>query len=242
MRLFQALFAAALLCVVCLLPSAAMASDVADTVFLTNGGRLRGIVIEDDPINGVTVKLPDGKTRKVPRGQVKSVAYGGDSVAARGTTGSAPSSAAGAATQVDPQNAAAADNLRSDTATSGASGMHRRPVLYGTGAAMMGLGLFAIPVGTFLIATATRVDASQCGPDGQSCPPSALNTGYDAQIAAGGGIIGLGGVLLAAGIPLFVIGLRKIPGSPSAGLRLPGWTITPFIGPTNFGLGLSGSL
>jgi hypothetical protein len=54
--------------------SVAWADDAIDTVRLTNGGRLRGTVIVDDP-SGVQVQLADGTTRKLKRQEVKTIEY-----------------------------------------------------------------------------------------------------------------------------------------------------------------------
>jgi hypothetical protein len=60
-----------------LLASPARAANPVDTVFLVDGGRLRGSVSEYDPQKGVTIKLIDGTIRKVERAQVARVEYGG---------------------------------------------------------------------------------------------------------------------------------------------------------------------
>jgi hypothetical protein len=58
-----------------LVTPAARADGPVDTVFLADGGRLRGIVTEDDPRRGVTIKLVDGTIRKVKRTDVARVEY-----------------------------------------------------------------------------------------------------------------------------------------------------------------------
>ena len=40
-----------------------------DEVLLANGGRLRGTVMEDDPVKGVSIQLLDGSTRRVPHAE-----------------------------------------------------------------------------------------------------------------------------------------------------------------------------
>ena len=52
-----------------------------DTVMLTDGGRIRGHVMEDDE-SGVSVILADGTTKKVPRSKVLRVQYRNTSEAA----------------------------------------------------------------------------------------------------------------------------------------------------------------
>jgi hypothetical protein len=46
-----------------------------DSVFLRNGGRVRGTVMEDEP-SGVSVRMLDGTTRKLRRAEVDHVEYG----------------------------------------------------------------------------------------------------------------------------------------------------------------------
>jgi hypothetical protein len=55
----------------------ARADNVTDTVLLTNGGRVRGTVMEDDPQKGTSVKLADGTFVRVKPAEVKQVLYGG---------------------------------------------------------------------------------------------------------------------------------------------------------------------
>jgi hypothetical protein len=53
----------------------AAADPAFDTVFLQNGGRVRGLVLEEDPGLGVTIQLPDGTIRKVTVPEVARVEY-----------------------------------------------------------------------------------------------------------------------------------------------------------------------
>ncbi len=64
-------------------PGAAPAPPPAalDTVYLANGGRARGSVVEDSPTAGVTLQLPDGSFRKFPRAEVVRVEYAGEQAA-----------------------------------------------------------------------------------------------------------------------------------------------------------------
>jgi hypothetical protein len=76
-----------------------------DTVLLSNGGRVRGIVIEDDPKTGVSIKLADGSIRRLTRGEVKQVVYASD---ATSTPPAAPVPAAPTPVAVPPALPAAA--------------------------------------------------------------------------------------------------------------------------------------
>ncbi len=53
----------------------ARAGDADDVVYLNDGGRLRGVVVEEGP-QGITIKLVDGTLRTVARARVKQVQYG----------------------------------------------------------------------------------------------------------------------------------------------------------------------
>jgi hypothetical protein len=66
---------------------AAFAGEAVDTVFLTNGGRVRGAVMVDDA-KVVSIKLADGKTKEIARGEVMRVEYAATAAAA--TTEAAP--------------------------------------------------------------------------------------------------------------------------------------------------------
>jgi hypothetical protein len=56
-------------------PASSPPSEGPDTVYLANGGRMRGLVMEEDPKRGVTIKLIDETVRKLAPGEVKSVEY-----------------------------------------------------------------------------------------------------------------------------------------------------------------------
>lgn len=70
-----------------LLAAQAALGQALDTVLLTNGGRVRGQVMEDTA-QVVSVLLPDGTTRKIPRAEVARVDYAGTAPPA--TTPAAP--------------------------------------------------------------------------------------------------------------------------------------------------------
>src|SRR5512133_3945944 len=58
---------------------AASAADL-DTVFLNNGGRVRGTVVEEDPARGVSIQLPGGEQRTLQPGEVYRIQYGDGTV------------------------------------------------------------------------------------------------------------------------------------------------------------------
>lgn len=70
-RAFVALTALALLT----LPVSARAADTDDVVLLANGGRIRGEVIEQDPVQGLRIKLADGTIRVLKASDVREVKY-----------------------------------------------------------------------------------------------------------------------------------------------------------------------
>ena len=55
-----------------------------DTVFLQNGGRVRGTVVEEDPSRGVTVQIPGGQLRTVPPAEVFRIEYRDGTIGALG--------------------------------------------------------------------------------------------------------------------------------------------------------------
>lgn len=52
-----------------------------DTVMLASGGLVRGMVVEEDPLKGVSVRLADGTVRKIPPNELKRVIYAADAKA-----------------------------------------------------------------------------------------------------------------------------------------------------------------
>jgi opacity protein-like surface antigen len=58
---------------------AASAADL-DTVFLNNGGRVRGTVVEEDPARGVIIQMPGGDQRTLQPGEVYRIQYGDGTV------------------------------------------------------------------------------------------------------------------------------------------------------------------
>lgn len=76
-----------------LVAGTAAADPPLDTVFLRNGGRVRGQIMEETP-DVVSVLLPDGSTRKIRHADVDHLVYAGD--AAHPSAPTPPATAAGA--------------------------------------------------------------------------------------------------------------------------------------------------
>ena len=51
-------------------------ADADDIVFLKNGGRMRGVVMLEDPKQGVKIKLGDGSVQQIAPGDVDHIEYG----------------------------------------------------------------------------------------------------------------------------------------------------------------------
>ena len=64
----------------------AFAGDIDDTVYLRNGGRVRGVVLEESPTLGVRLRLPDGTTRNLETAEVDHVTYGSAPLEVRSET------------------------------------------------------------------------------------------------------------------------------------------------------------
>jgi hypothetical protein len=55
-------------------PKAALPAS--DTVYLKEGGFVRGVVLEESPTHGVRIQLPDGTTRTLDAAEIQRVVYG----------------------------------------------------------------------------------------------------------------------------------------------------------------------
>ena len=64
----------------------AEAGSTDDTVFLTGGGRVRGLIVEESPTAGVRLRMPDGTLRTFAKKDVDHVTYGGAPAAPAPTT------------------------------------------------------------------------------------------------------------------------------------------------------------
>ncbi|MGB8933422.1 MAG: hypothetical protein WCC48_19420 [Anaeromyxobacteraceae bacterium] len=56
-----------------------------DTIYLQNGGRILGTIVEEDPGRGVTIQVPGGEVRTLPPGEVSRVEYRDGTVGALGS-------------------------------------------------------------------------------------------------------------------------------------------------------------
>lgn len=83
----------------------ALADEPVDTVYLMDGGRLRGRVLVESKTNGVRIKLLDGTTREVPPESVKLVEYGAAAPQVPAPAGPAPA-APGAPPEIAPARGA----------------------------------------------------------------------------------------------------------------------------------------
>lgn len=64
-------------------PAPAPQAEGIDTVFFVGGGRVRGLVLEDTPREGVTIRLLDGTLRTYPRRDIARIEYSDGSVTRR---------------------------------------------------------------------------------------------------------------------------------------------------------------
>ncbi len=80
-RLRAVRLAVAIITMLSVLGVAAEARADDDLVLLNNGGQIRGLVMSEDPKEGVSVRLANGTVRKIPASDIKSVQYAGESVA-----------------------------------------------------------------------------------------------------------------------------------------------------------------
>jgi hypothetical protein len=131
------------------------AAPVLDTVFLRNGGRVRGTVVEEDPARGVSIQLPTGELRTLLPAEIARVEYGdgtGGVVGGRPApaTPQPPPSETGLAPATSPPSAVAplppAEPIPPGTPAADAEPVPSEPGMH-PGAVMFGLGLFGQSAG-----------------------------------------------------------------------------------------------
>lgn len=227
------------------MPAIAHAGDNDDTVFLKNGGRIRGTVLVEDPGKGVTIKLADGTSRTLAPAEVKNVEYGGAAAAPAAAptpapVASAPAPAPAAAAPAPAAPAPAALPISATPAQPAEPHYHRRMGLLITGIVVMGAGAVAAGVGAGLAVSAEGHGNSCNGSGSGGCTDESTQ-------AAGIGLAVLGGVALAAGAPFLILGMIKKPDDPRAEsgkiTLVPGRVaLTPVATNNTWGLQLSGNL
>jgi hypothetical protein len=68
-------------------PPIVLPIDRLDSVYLANGGRVRGLVVEEVPSQGVLMRLIDGTERRYAPGEVIVVQYADGTVSAQSKGG-----------------------------------------------------------------------------------------------------------------------------------------------------------
>lgn len=228
-------------------PALAHAGDSDDTVFLKNGGRVRGTVLVEDPAKGVTLKLADGTSRTVPAAEVKNVEYAAAAGASTAAPAPAPASVgyapapapAPAATAPQPAPVAVAPTEPAEPP------YHRRTGLFVTGIILVSAGAVFAGTGAAL-AVAGDYSDNGCTYDSSG---NRYGCGHDNDTMQNvGRALGVtGGLMIAAGIPLFIVGLIKVKDEPNAAsgqiTLIPNRVaLTPVATQNTWGLQLSGNL
>jgi hypothetical protein len=192
-----------------------------DEVMLTDGGRVRGTIMVEDARSGVSMRLPDGTTAFVPTARIVAVHYAAAPSAYPSTTPSY--------TLPPPPP------LRR---------MHRRPGLIAGGGVLMGLGLVNALMGGYFIAFNQIQYSSDCmlADDHATGGYWSSDCGHrdDTLQSLGIGMLVGGGLALAAGIPMLVVGIKKVPDTSSASSAPLSIGVRPMAG--GIGFGLSGAL
>jgi hypothetical protein len=225
------------------LASAAHAGDADDTVLLTNGGRVRGTVLEEDPTTGVRLRMPDGKVRTFKKAQVKSVKYGGEAADAQPAPAAPPTSAPVVSAPPEPARAPDLASYGGQPAGFGPSQdqpvpKHRRVGLLVTGIVAMGAGVILLPIGgaVFAINANKECQGSSGGFGSTPLTTYSYKCGSDGE-AAGGATMGVGGGLLAVGTVFFILGVVKVKDKPAAGATA--WSVHPTVAQGRYGLGIT---
>jgi hypothetical protein len=202
------------------LSNVASAQETFDTVHLTNGGRVRGTVFSEEPDVGVTIKLIDGTTRTLPAATVKQVEYAG----ANASVAPAPAPAS-APYAVYP----GAGYPPAAPYVAQASGTHRRAGFLVPGIILLGVGALTLGISAGFMASEDCFDG---------CRDSKQTPGTAGMVT--------GGVLLAAGIPFFILGMIRVPDDRSADapplVPQRSFALLPSFTRDGFGLRLAGSL
>lgn len=167
-----------------LLTTVALADAPPDTVFLVNGGRLVGSVVTEDPERGVTIKLLDGTIRTVKREDVKTVQYGATTAAA------APPNSA---TQTESRPI-----LLAPVAPAPELQVRNNPGLFVAGLVLTIVGGASTLAGGVTLAAGFAQD-DEC------------NSEAEGTCIAGGTLLGLGIASIGAGIPMMIVGGRRVP-------------------------------
>jgi hypothetical protein len=194
------------------------ASAPLDTVFLKNGGRVRGTVIEEEPERGVRLKLADGTLRSIKPSEVDHVTYADAAApspppAAPVTTAPLPVASAPVAPTPLPGRCQVAGDC-----PAGAQ-CHEGQCVERNSTEMMIAGIVLLPVGT----VAGIVGAVYAGVDGFH------HGGVNALLWISGGSA------LVAGIVLLSVGAPKVPVGESLSATTD-VTVEPLVGPTAAGV------
>ncbi len=219
-----------------------------DVVYLANGGRLRGTVIEEDPSRGVRIQLADGTVQTVPAADVTRVAYGGAGAAQ--PTGPAPA----APPAVPPGGPGpgygapgygpGAGWARGDTYTRETRGI---PGLYIAGPIVLGVAWLTTIAVTTAINSEGGVEDSEAKAIGYACIPIAgpwaMMADSDVDTRDYTAPLVVSGVLQGAGLAMTILGLTirrevRVPSAihPARSLTL---SLHPVPTPSGGGLMLS---
>lgn len=147
-------------------PTSARADEPTDVVLLTNGGRLRGVIAEEDPVKGVTIKLVDGVLRNVPAKEIKEIIHGSDAHAAPAATPAAPP-----VVVVTPYGLPSSPPPERQNAG-----------LWSGGVVMTIFGALAVPAGGIWVATSVS-SPDKCA---KGCPPGVVLSVGGLGLIAGG--------------------------------------------------------
>jgi hypothetical protein len=224
-----------------------------DTIFLTNGGRVRGTIMVEEPGKGVTIKLADGTTRVLKSSEVLRVEYAQSAAAAPAAAAPVAPALAPAPPAYAPPPPGYAPYPQSGAGASPdrpSGGTHRRTGLLVTGIVLMGAGIIALPAGGGLFASSHgAIDCSSSYYNGSYTEYSYATCDDSGMQAAGIGLMIGGGVVLAAGIPLFILGLIKVRDKPDDAKVAPAsadprsWAFAPIVlGNRGYGIAVAGAL
>jgi hypothetical protein len=222
MRRAQRLLLCGALSAAATVATVAHADDVPDTVILSNGGRVRGLVVEEDPVKGVTIKLVDGTMKKLTAKEVKEVQY-----APKPAPAPVPAAPVAPPPVVMQPMGMPQGNL---ILTPNGYVMMAPPQmqthranggLWASGLVFLILGSVGVAAGAVTFGAG---EADSCkGDNGTFC-------------VAGGVMLPIFGSFLIAGIPMTIIGGRRVPGpAMESRSKPPPWWTPVAVAPTRNG-------
>lgn len=222
----------------------AHAEEPIDTVVLSNGGRVRGSVLESEPKTGTTIRMLDGTTRKLKPAEVTRVEYGEDSAPAPPPPASlAPIAASGAIASngASPIPAAEGDPAHAPSNKMQIKMQMRSTPAFVTGTVLVSLGAVLGIAGAILFAANSQTkDASyqdcNTGLNGGLGPCATEHEAYTNSTGKTTGevLLVVGSLGMVTGLVIALVGGARVPAKPT--VKTQALSLEPTVGARSVGL------